>query len=232
MSNDALRRAFHVPMRDPTAKAVLVALAEHANEQWTCWPSVRRLCLFTGLAERTVRYALRRLVSMGAITLTERPNQTCMVMLDRTWPGMSCTPAGDAPPPLRPVHPPPAADAPTPASVAPESSRTLNEPSGQMETAHAATAEPRGTRLAADWRPGPDERRYALARGLDPDRLAEEFRNYWCAVPGARGRKLDWPATFRNRCLQRAGREGLARGGDGVVAAAERVLQRRGLGLA
>ena len=69
--------------------------------------------------------------------------------------------------------------------------------------------------------------------------LAEEFRNYWCAVPGARGRKLDWAATFRNRCLQRTGfhhpgarREGLARRTDGVAAAAERVLQRRGLGVA
>jgi len=27
----------------------------------------------------------------------------------------------------------------------------------------------------------------------------EEFRDFWCAVPGARGRKTDWSATFRNR---------------------------------
>lgn len=29
--------------------------------------------------------------------------------------------------------------------------------------------------------------------------LADEFRDYWTAVPGAKGCKLDWLATWRNR---------------------------------
>ena len=28
--------------------------------------------------------------------------------------------------------------------------------------------------------------------------VAEKFRDYWIGVPGARGTKLDWPATWRN----------------------------------
>lgn len=34
---------------------------------------------------------------------------------------------------------------------------------------------------------------------LDPDRIFVEFRDYWASVPGQRGRKLDWFATWRNR---------------------------------
>ena len=33
---------------------------------------------------------------------------------------------------------------------------------------------------------------------LDAARLRDKFRDYWIGVPGARGRKADWPATWRN----------------------------------
>jgi hypothetical protein len=34
---------------------------------------------------------------------------------------------------------------------------------------------------------------------LDPDELFAEFKDYWSGVPGQRGRKIDWAATWRNR---------------------------------
>lgn len=46
-----------------------------------------------------------------------------------------------------------------------------------------------------DWRKFCEEKR----QDLDPDELFAEFRDYWCAVPGQRGCKLDWIATWRNR---------------------------------
>lgn len=33
---------------------------------------------------------------------------------------------------------------------------------------------------------------------LDAGFVAAKFRDYWAGVPGAKGRKLDWPATWRN----------------------------------
>ena len=42
----------------------------------------------------------------------------------------------------------------------------------------------------------------AVALGVARDRVGglwDEFRDYWCAVPGQRGTKLDWLATWRNR---------------------------------
>lgn len=41
---------------------------------------------------------------------------------------------------------------------------------------------------------------YANAMGLQAHRVYEEFQDYWRGVPGRRGVKADWPATFRNRC--------------------------------
>lgn len=62
----------------------------------------------------------------------------------------------------------------------------------------------RGSRLPADWVLPRSWGKAAL--DLRPDLsaeqvrvLADEFRDYWTAVPGAKGCKLDWLATWRNR---------------------------------
>jgi hypothetical protein len=64
------------------------------------------------------------------------------------------------------------------------------------------SAEGRGTRLADDWQPTEPDRAFANDLGLDADLTRDEFRDYWTSVPGARGRKLDWSKTFRNRCRE------------------------------
>lgn len=66
----------------------------------------------------------------------------------------------------------------------------------------------RGTRLSADWQPDEKDRSFAVSLGLDVDRIGPEFRDYWVAVAGAKAVKLDWSATFRNRCRAIAERSG------------------------
>lgn len=65
----------------------------------------------------------------------------------------------------------------------------------------------RGTRLPADFIPNAAcelvARELKLNRGQWQMALAE-FRDYWDAVPGVRGTKLDWHGTFRNN-LRRKG---------------------------
>lgn len=63
----------------------------------------------------------------------------------------------------------------------------------------------KGTRLPDDWRPDENLIAFAEQLGLNGQDIAAEFCDYWHGVPGARGRKLDWPATFRNRCREKAG---------------------------
>ena len=63
----ALTTACRLLQIPPTQKAVLMALADFANESGECWPSVRAVCEWTCLSERAVRNAIRDLESAGHI---------------------------------------------------------------------------------------------------------------------------------------------------------------------
>lgn len=66
MSIAALNWAFSVPVEGPP-KAVLVALANHANEACECWPNQERIALHSGFAARTVRKAIEVLKGLGLV---------------------------------------------------------------------------------------------------------------------------------------------------------------------
>jgi uncharacterized protein YdaU (DUF1376 family) len=71
----------------------------------------------------------------------------------------------------------------------------------------------RGTRLAQDWQPDEQDRGYAFAKGLNPDEVAEIFRDYWHAKAGPGAVKLDWHATWRVWCTRSAKANGAERPG-------------------
>lgn len=77
----------------------------------------------------------------------------------------------------------------------------------EREAADAPPAPPaqnsRGTRLPENWRLTPEylEAALAIRPELSPEAVAEvacSFRDYWISQPGAKGRKADWLATWRN----------------------------------
>ncbi|ALQ97140.1 YdaU family protein [Xylella fastidiosa] len=57
---------------------------------------------------------------------------------------------------------------------------------------------PHGSRLPDDWAPSEVDVLYATQQGVDGRYEAEKFRDYWRSVAGAKGRKQDWEATWRN----------------------------------
>lgn len=82
-------------------------------------------------------------------------------------------------------------------------------------------ASTRGSRLPSTW---VLPRSWGLAAqrlcpGLTADRIreiAEEFRDYWVALPGAKACKLDWEATWRN-WVRKEGRNAMPRNGRSSV---------------
>lgn len=56
------------------------------------------------------------------------------------------------------------------------------------------------TRLPADWQPSTNDILFCKTTRPDLDHasVAAAFKDYWIAVAGAKGKKLDWPATWRN----------------------------------
>lgn len=55
-----------------------------------------------------------------------------------------------------------------------------------------------GSRLAPDWQPSEEDQKFAKEQGVPWNAEAPKFRDYWTAQAGAKGRKTDWSATWRN----------------------------------
>lgn len=87
------------------------------------------------------------------------------------------------------VHEPPPNQEPVTSNQEP----VTKEPKVKNRDATAA-------RLPADWKPTDTD--IAFLKTNRPELVLERieggFRDYWHSVPGAKGRKLDWAATWRN----------------------------------
>ena len=85
----------------------------------------------------------------------------------------------------------------------------------------------RGTRIADDW--GPDEELTQWAKAKRPDldlgETVEAFKDHWRAAAGAKGLKLDWPATFRNWVRSSFESRGKTNGQTRKLSLAERAEQ-------
>jgi hypothetical protein len=89
-----------------------------------------------------------------------------------------------------------------------------------------------GKRLPEDWQAAEAERAFGRNLGLSDAQIDEEqgqFKDFWRGVPGQRGHKLDWPATFRNRLRDVAGRMQLRKSSNGkgnLVDAGRKLVER------
>ncbi|HEP8380846.1 TPA: helix-turn-helix domain-containing protein [Pseudomonas aeruginosa] len=129
----------------PAQKAVLISLADNANDEGVCWPSVAKIAERTCLSERAVQQAIKVLNECKALSIEARQGRSTMFTVtpaafappQKVHPRRKCTPEGNAPTPADAAPPPPQDLHPTPADAAP---RTVIEP----------TREPSGNLLPAD----------------------------------------------------------------------------------
>ena len=77
---------------------------------------------------------------------------------------------------------------------------TLVSTDTKQEFKKKVRTEARASRLAADWQPSEEDLLFCKNErpDLDAMKVATEFRDYWIAVAGEKGRKTDWAATWRN----------------------------------
>lgn len=155
MSVKLMAEIFESEVLGPTERLVLLALADHAGEEGTCYPSISRLCQRTGLKERAVQSNIQKLKNAGYISIEMNAGKRGSNLYT-----IRSTPAADAPLDPRsrctPQEMHPAADAPhprskctpTPAADAPEPSVTISEPSG-----NSAAREIRS--ILCQWASGP-----------------------------------------------------------------------------
>lgn len=158
-------------------KIVLLALADCANDEGGCWPSMATLAKKCSKTDRTVQAAIKALVAAGHLTRNEVIGKGCNYLVH---PRTDCTPEEISPPKRATQTPEAASDKP---------SRTI-------------TTSKRAMRLADDFVVPDDWIEWALAerKWSDADARAEaaSFCDYWQAKSGRDAVKLDWLKTWRN----------------------------------
>lgn len=89
-------------------KFVLLALADNANDERVCWPSIETIAKKTSLSERAVHYAIKRLEEEQFLIITRRRGSSNMFFLggarDAPLQGLHPSPAISAPRGVQPVH--------------------------------------------------------------------------------------------------------------------------------
>ena len=81
-----------------------------------------------------------------------------------------------------------------------DSLETERETEKEKETEAEVKRGTKGSRLSADWVLPEDWEKWARQErpDLNPQKVGEQFKDFWIAKAGAAGVKLDWQATWRN----------------------------------
>lgn len=169
------------------ARTVLLAIADHQGEIGA-WPSIKTLATMVNASERSVQRDIQELVNLGELTVevqsapTNRQYKSNLYWV--TLPGVTKPTAG-----------------------------VTDTVSGVTESASGVTAdgvqtitkpllEPlqKSSRLPEGWQPTEED--VLLMRehfpSIDLKLETHAFRDYWRSVAGAKGKKTDWNATWRN----------------------------------
>lgn len=212
MSVHAIEWAWRQQVANPTQKLVLMALADHANGDGQCWPSMDRVAQLAGCSDRTARRHIDDLCDGGLVAKDERYRRrdgtlgtwTLVLQMDatsgHTWPQAT---DGQRPPVTEPAathghHQRPQVTAHEP-SV---------EPSGEPSPAHAPASEQQHDSQPAKKTRKRDELFEAIAETCELDwsqmtkgergkanKAAKELREVGATPDGVRARA----AEFRRR---------------------------------
>lgn len=199
-------------------KLVLLALADCANDEGGCWPSMATLTKKCSKGERTVQAAIKALVRAGHLSRDERLGKGCYYTVH---PRNNCTPAETAPPQKLTQ---------TPAEIADKPSRTINVVKAKALPTKRASVLPKPDSVEQNiWNDFLDLRKAkraplsntalsAIEREADRagwslnDALAE------CAARGWQGFKADWVKEKRNGTANRSNHQnGAPRDGFAAV---------------
>lgn len=177
------------------AKAVLISLADNANDQGVCWPSIDYIAKRTCMHRASVIRCIQKLEQLGHVvadrsngrrtTYAITPN---LDLFDDAQQGakryLSRSATG------REEHL--------------NQSRSATEPVAPCDTNHQEPSRTvkgaRATRLPKDWQPSEAAKQWFAEEypGCELKVVVDEFRDYWIALPNGKGVKADWDATFRN----------------------------------
>lgn len=201
MSAEAVTVVLHHSQSEGTAKLVLWGIANHHSDQGA-WPSIATLAKYANIKERRVQQIIRELAASGEIAIEEQggygqhqyktnrylilltcPNDCDGTLQHRT--GVQSVTVRGAISDIQGCNLESSGVQPT----APEPNKNLKK--NLMLTSY---------RLPEDWQPKETDlllmKEHFPLTDLKLETYA--FKDYWKALPGAKGKKADWDATWRN----------------------------------
>jgi hypothetical protein len=123
-------------------KLVLLALADSANDEGACWPSMSSLMTKCSKSDRTIQAAIKSLVSAGHLSRNERPGKG---VLYHVHPGRDFAPEAASPP---------KGTTPTPEEASDKPSRTIIPQKTSSSSERRARVRPTKPEfLPPDWVP-------------------------------------------------------------------------------
>jgi len=197
VSYKATNWAYELPITG-SKKSVLIALADMADEQASCFPGHERIAAMTGRSKSTVERAVKDLESMGLLTRSKRHDargwrtsdryHLCLtVNLPSRQPADSATRlVGSVQSLTVNLLPPTRHHDEAEPLVEP-----LEEPSEKKST--------KGSRISPEWWPSEALLEWAAKEIPLIDALGEtpNFVDWWVSAAGAKAVKLDWDRTWK-----------------------------------
>ncbi len=196
-------------------KFVLVCMCNYANEDGTCYPSVAQLAADTCQDRKTVLANMESLRAAGMISDTgKRIGKTHGVVVYRVNVSNS-TENGTTDQKTS------SSEIGTGTEIGTAEAVPFFRGSGTVfprKRSQKRDMDPKGTvrnqksaprtacRLPDDFQLTQERRLVAEAERLPADRTFAKFVNYWRAASGAKARKADWDATWKNWCMNEADR--------------------------
>jgi hypothetical protein len=198
MSIQVMQAVWEHSKADGRARLVLLAIADHQGEIGA-WPSIATIAKMVNASERSVQRDIKYLEDLGELkvevqnapTRNQYKSNLYWVTLPGTLPVTLSVTSG----------------------VTESQSGVTNNDSGVTDSTSGVTAggvltlkEPllkpllNSYRLPEDWQPRENDIETMREHfpKLDLKLETHAFRDYWRAVPGSRGKKSDWDATWRN----------------------------------
>jgi hypothetical protein len=183
------------------AKLVLWGIANHHSDHGA-WPAISTLANYAGVTERRVKQIIRELVTLGEIHVQEQGGfSNHQYKTNRYHILIQCPADCDGSMNHR-------------TGVKPVSGRgeifdirgEISSTSGVKPTSPEPNKEPNknliepSTRLPENWQPKESDIQVMRNHfpAIDLKLETHAFRDYWQSVPGAKGKKADWDATWRN----------------------------------
>lgn len=188
MSIQVMQAVWQHSQSTGRARTVLLAIADHQGEIGA-WPSIQTLAKMVNASERSVQRDIQELVELGELKVELQNAPTRQQYKSNlywvTLPGVTDLPSG--------VTESESGVTDSASGVTAGGVQTLNR------TITKPLREP-SYRLPEDWQPREEDISVMAEHFPEIDLKLEThaFRDYWASVPGAKGKKSDWDATWRN----------------------------------